>query len=506
MTNRICGNCRHFVKIEGATTGHCTNPLVVSHQGRLVMYRSGEIGCRTGWKRDLWEPKLDNETDEPVAAQPGDRGRAVDWVDSVPTRPNPINELLTTPSSFNDDDLLDPRRTRDIREAIKRAREAKRRQQLLSASREPIDQPILSGEQQSGEDTVLDVRPAPFDRTPPPIVPPVSADEVRQRIDLMRQPRGYNDQPPSVHLDSVDEHFSVIPERAQERPAPAVESSPVELESIGDTGSVDSYLYGDDYVAYPEVDSAPGWAPAAPAETPLFDERLLSAEADTDETYDDVAWPEQAPWVGEEPAYEEWVEQRPKRRSWLGSIFHREPRPPRVDAEASIRAWEPEWDGDDYDDQPAEQPLAAGDRGYDGQVGFDGLPLETPQPPPRDTLPPLPYESEDSLTDDYLLAHDRFGDYEEDVQATGQIEHICATCRYFRPDSTCGNAFAFTFRRRVSEEYLSCASSIGAWWLPSDRYWEQVVDFTHHGQPTPLLDRFTVRADMQEPDDEIPTP
>jgi hypothetical protein len=58
----------------------------------------------------------------------------------------------------------------------------------------------------------------------------------------------------------------------------------------------------------------------------------------------------------------------------------------------------------------------------------------------------------------------------------------------------------------VNEEYLSCSSSIGSWWLPSDHYWESVVDFAHHGQPTPLLDRFALNPEEQEPDDDIHTP
>jgi hypothetical protein len=58
----------------------------------------------------------------------------------------------------------------------------------------------------------------------------------------------------------------------------------------------------------------------------------------------------------------------------------------------------------------------------------------------------------------------------------------------------------------VSEEYLSCSSSIGAWWLPSDYYWESVVSFTHHGQPTPLLERYEIQANQSDADDEVRTP
>ena len=132
---------------------------------------------------------------------------------------------------------------------------------------------------------------------------------------------------------------------------------------------------------------------------------------------------------------------------------------------------------------------------------------QEPYAPQRgNQLPPLPYGDQEELHDDYLLADGRFADSDEEDAAARQIDHICATCRYFRPDGTCGNAFAFTYRRRVSEEYLSCSSSIGAWWLPSDHYWESVVSFTHHGQPTPLLDRYEIQADAPDNDDEVRTP
>src|SRR5690606_15276131 len=116
---------------------------------------------------------------------------------------------------------------------------------------------------------------------------------------------------------------------------------------------------------------------------------------------------------------------------------------------------------DEVDDLEAPQPIAAG---ADDYAAIEDAYVEATAPfeqPGVDRLPPLPYGSEADERDDYLLADGRFADGEEEDVAAQQIEHVCATCRYFRPDGTCGNAFAFTYRRRVSEEYLSCASSIG---------------------------------------------
>ena len=514
MTERNCGTCRHFVRIESAASGHCTNPLVVSHQGQLVMYRSGEIGCRRGWKQDLWEAS--DEASEPVAAASGfdvpvDYGRAAAWADSAPQRTTLHDNLLDS-DLLDDEDLLDPRRTRDIREAMRRAREMKRRDQLSASRREPFDQPMLGAEPVSGEDSVVHVEPAPRESMNQPIVPPVSADEVRRRVDEMRQARRYNDPPPSIHFGQYDDHFSdrdespivpLLPEDSRLR-------SPRWSDRSDDRSvSVDGPSEHRTMAATPYEDVR-DLEDLEPIDSPAVDARGFANEShlrndsrfdfDTDE---EAEWPEQAPWV-EDVAYDDWQHERPKRRSWFGNLLHRQPRPQPIDRHDSAFAWEPELE--EIDDFVADEPLAA-EAAFERPVErprYDDR--QVPRAPAGAQLPPLPYKDEDELQDDYLLAEGRFGDAEEEDPQARQIDHICATCRYFRPDGTCGNAFAFTYRRRVSEEYLSCASSIGAWWLPSDHYWESVVSFTHHGQPTPLLERYEIQANSPETDDEVRTP
>jgi hypothetical protein len=501
VTERNCGNCRHFMRIENAATGHCTNPLVVSHQGQLVMYRAGEIGCRRGWKQDLWEAA--DEAGLPAAAAPvpggdipPDYSRAEAWADSAPPKSDPLHDYLGA-DALNDDDVLDPRRTRDIREAMRRAREMKKREQMTHTSREPFDQPILRTEQTPGEDSVLWVQPAPSDRDTTPIVPPVSADEVRRRVDEMRQPRNYNDPPPSIHFDQYDDHFGdrddspIIPELPQDSrlrvpSRPSAESATVSVESTYLTG--DSDETPDDYSPY---------EPATELTVQGYDPTL---DYDLDE---ETVWPEQAPWA-EEHADDEWQQARPKKRSWFGNLLHRQPRQRPLDPRESAFTWEPDLEEIDHDGGAA--PIAA-EAPYEA-AGTPAPFQERPvgEPAGVDRLPPLPYDAEQDARDDYLLADGRFSDGDEEDPAARQIEHVCATCRYFRPDGTCGNTFAFTYRRRVSEEYLSCSSSIGAWWLPSDYYWESVVSFTHHGQPTPLLDRYEIQSSRDDTDEEVRTP
>ena len=505
MTERNCGTCRHFVRIESAATGHCTNPLVVSHQGQLVMYRAGEIGCRRGWKQDLWEAA--DGIDDSVAAAPSDEqgpdyGRAAAWADSAPTRPTSAGSILQ-PDALDDEDLLDPRRTRDIKEAMRRAREMKKREQMSASSREPFDQPILHSDGTPGEDAVLHVQPAPAQPPAQPMLPPVSTDEVRRRVDEMRRARRYNDPPPSIAFDQYDEHFN---ERADLPIVPDMTGDSRRQQSRQPIPPAPEPIAADASAELPEIDEfAETGYEFAEAEDRAYEPQRhaeLSAEAAYDFVGDDAAeWPEQAPWVDDE-GYDDWQYEKPKRRSWFSNLLHRQPRPQPLDPRESAFSWEPELE--EIDEYPVEQPMAA-----EAEYVVDEPEYERQEPyaPQRgDQLPPLPYGNQEELHDDYLLADGRFADSDEEDAAARQIDHICATCRYFRPDGTCGNAFAFTYRRRVSEEYLSCSSSIGAWWLPSDHYWESIVSFTHHGQPTPLLDRYEIQADAPDTDDEVRTP
>lgn len=83
------------------------------------------------------------------------------------------------------------------------------------------------------------------------------------------------------------------------------------------------------------------------------------------------------------------------------------------------------------------------------------------------------------------------------IDASGfasSVPRCCATCRDFKrvgdgARGWCVNPHAFTERRMVESDGISCRSSIGSWWLPSDDLWLERVDMTHHGRPTPLLDQ-----------------
>ncbi|MGD9711816.1 MAG: hypothetical protein AB7V46_07100 [Thermomicrobiales bacterium] len=78
---------------------------------------------------------------------------------------------------------------------------------------------------------------------------------------------------------------------------------------------------------------------------------------------------------------------------------------------------------------------------------------------------------------------------------TADVPRMCRTCRDYRPSERpdrgwCNNAWAFTHRRMVDADSLSCGqSTLGSWWTANDGYWQGPADVTRHTQETPLLDR-----------------
>ena len=62
------------------------------------------------------------------------------------------------------------------------------------------------------------------------------------------------------------------------------------------------------------------------------------------------------------------------------------------------------------------------------------------------------------------------------VSIAPDVPRACRTCRDYRPSEHgdrgfCANNWAFAHRQMVNADDLPCRSSIGCWWLPSDRIW-----------------------------------
>lgn len=92
-------------------------------------------------------------------------------------------------------------------------------------------------------------------------------------------------------------------------------------------------------------------------------------------------------------------------------------------------------------------------------------------------------------------------DMNDDAASSGSVElpvlqasnACCRNCRDFIPSKDgwrgwCSNPFAFETRREVPGDKVSCQSSFGSWWSPSDDWWMERADIAHHSAPTPLVD------------------
>lgn len=518
VTNRICGNCRHFKSIQGATAGHCTNPLVVSHQGGLVMYREAEIGCRRGWKQDLWEPAGEPTDSADVQgdrmAAESDSKRAISWVNQAPSQPldlEPI-EPKGARQPLSDDDLLNPLRAPNAREAMRRAREVRKRELNAETRREPSGRPSFT----TGEDSVIDERPVPLERMPQPIVPPVSAEEVRKHVDdARRSGRGF-DRPMNISFRDDDDLFTTVPEQSEQRadsgllaepPVDAVIAEPRASYTEQPSDPADEWE-ANEYFEAEEPELQPPLTAAAPAS--VESDAVDWQETEEPASWDDPAWAQQAPWVNDDLLLDPAPQPRPKRRGLLGSLLHRREAAARGELrrDDELLAWESQHQPEAWPEPapwPGEQPPAYAEPAYTDELRDEVI---APRSGDIAQLPPFPYDTDEESGEDYLLADSTFGEREEDDLDLARVPRICETCRYLRsgPNGpTCGAVYAQTYRRSIDLQRLSCASSIGAWWLPSDEYWESRVDISHHGDPTPLLEQYAIRLEERGNDDDLHT-
>ncbi|CAN5692841.1 hypothetical protein BH09CHL1_BH09CHL1_34160 [soil metagenome] len=525
MTNRNCGNCRHFQMIKGAPAGHCTNPLVVSHLGGLVMYREAEIGCRRGWKQDLWESSDDlAETpdvhDERIAAR-ADRDRADFWANQTPSEPEELDsfEAMGDRPILSDDDLLNPRGTRNVREAMRRAREVRKRELSASSRRDPSSQPTFTAEGVAGEDSVIDERPVPFERPRLPIVPPVSLEEVRKHVDDARRTGRDFETPINVSFREDDDRFSELLDPNGAMGNEAAPLSPVPYASLAEAGVPEApYAAASEYAEADRWDDGDLYESDEPYEAPVAASEAYSASVSIDYRdelqptepggWGETIWSREAPWAGDDVLLDPLPEPKPRRRGIFGSLLHRREaaQSGHLSREDEMSSWENSreaWPA--AESWQSEQPGVYAEPAYAEELRED---IVAPRTGDSAQLPPFPYDTDEESGEDYLLADSTFGEREEDEVDTARLPRICETCRYLKPSPTgptCGAVYAQTYQRRIDLQRLSCASSIGAWWLPSDEYWESRVDISHHGDPTPLLEQYAIRLEERGNDDDLHT-
>jgi hypothetical protein len=495
---------------------------VVSHLGGLVMYREAEIGCRRGWKQDLWESdnglvETPDVHDDRIAAE-SDRDSARFWAKETPSEPEELDsfEAKGDRPILSDDDLLNPRGTRDAREAMRRARDLRKRELNMNSRRDPSDRPILSGEGRVGEDSVLDERPVPYDRPRQPIVPPVSLEEVRKHVDDARRTgRGF-EAPINISFREDEDRFTERLDRDAIVANEAIPSSAIPDASREDDGNLyaaseflesDRWNDSDQYASEEPYDApiAASEMQPSPEAVDYANELQLTDQGGWGETI----WSREAPWAGDDVLLDPLPEPKPRRRGIFGSLLHRREaaQSGHLSREDEMRAWESVDSRDTWSEAETEtwQPGVYADPAYTRELREE---IVAPRTGDLPQLPPFPYDTDEESGEDYLLADSTFGEREEDELDTVRLPRICETCRYLKPSPTgptCGAVYAQTYQRRIDLQRLSCASSIGAWWLPSDEYWESRVDISHHGEPTPLLEQYAIRLEERGNDDDLHT-
>lgn len=87
-----------------------------------------------------------------------------------------------------------------------------------------------------------------------------------------------------------------------------------------------------------------------------------------------------------------------------------------------------------------------------------------------------------------------------------QREQCCRTCRDFRPADGghrgwCNNPFAFEHRQEVRADDLACQGTFGNWWSPTDDWWVERGDISHHSTPTPLVNELIRETQEQKAED-----
>ena len=441
MNKRKCGTCRFFQDGGLAGSGWCHHPARRVSRDAMIMVRKGELACRNGWNDDYWTAADAGDGGSPLAASDRFPIRPVppasaDEIAAVmmmradepePAPPRPVEDVLVGQKTVMPD--VDDRAlilAQDTREAIRQARE----RHLAKANARPPD---VAAADEEAPGALADATSAGA------LEPPLRSQPLRPAARDLGDgaPRGFGAERPERERDG-DGARELAARR--ERAAIARTETPA---------VVPPTLIGRSRRPADDV------APTGERSRQVAEADRRAVEPEPDRRPERAARPDvPVPDYGNAWRARTWrerdrVEQRAEQRAEPAPPFD----PPTID--------EPDETSVPLVAEAAPAPAIADIAGYaELDVGFDDA-------EPIDMT----------------------------IQIAPDVPRMCRTCRDFRPADSgdrgwCTSRWAFSHRRMVNADDLTCDSSLGCWWLPHDDVWLSTIDISAHGQPTPLLDNW----------------
>ena len=439
MVRHVCGTCRSFQAADASRkSGWCVHPLKQTSSDVRILVRAGELNCRNDWDKDLWQLREDGDRVLDVSmAKPDDRR-------DTPGRPQRVLPLRSLgeddsrpsqPLPPPDDiligqDLDAPRLVSDDinREMLKRAREQYRARRLTTRP--------------DGPSPRLGDGPAPALHRSEAIV---ISNEV-QSIQIGKEPGpdltriSDRDRKPvdDAELGGVSTRsvFSSVPEvqetislprRRDERPDAMSSVDDFEMESIKHYDEVVETL-----------------RPSRPTDSPRH--TTVQTRSDDDRSLGAFSWDEDGSKLDGEP--EQSTSEQPR------------------------------------DEAPSLQTTAT--------WASDGLRVIDP-----DEIRPWDYVEPRRTRPTEIDGRDGARPASAALSRLwAEIPRCCRTCRDFRAAEAgggggwCMNPWAFRHRRMVDMDQLTCETTIGDWWLPTDDAWQDDYDIGRHALSTPLMDKW----------------
>ena len=453
MVRHVCGTCRFFQANDpNRKSGWCGHPQKQTTTDVRILVRGGELNCRNDWDKDLWQLREDGDRVLDISmARPTDDAKPPER----PQRPSvprtlghdtPLIGLSSTPAQPEDDiligeDLDAPRLvSEDInREMLRRAREQYRARRQTTRPEGPSPRlgegpaPTLH----RSEPIVIsnDVQPFQVGQEPGPDLTRLSGRDRSARA-AAAQPA----EPSSGDFSSVPAREEAIdlPRRQDRRREDIPTVNDFEMESIRNYDELVEERKQDPEERPSQRRQRPVEHPALQQREPLGDGQRAGALEDDVDSY-------ASPWG--EPEGTGQPDDAPSVRTASSP----------ADAVRTL-------DADELRPWSYVEPRR-------------GRPSDVDQ---RETARPAP-PSATKLWDD--------------------LARCCRTCRDFRPAEAggqggwCTNRWAFRHRRMVDVDQLTCETTIGDWWLPTDDAWQDDFDVGRHALATPLMDKWFGRSE-----------